>query len=500
MTDSQTLLSLYARTRSESAFRELVSRYIDLVYSTAFRLVGGDAQSAQDVAQTVFVALAAKAGTLPPDVMLGGWLHQHTRFVAGELRRTERRRQLRERQAAEMNAIEDHTESNLAQVAPVLDEAIGQLDAEDRTAILLRFFERKDFRGVGEALGSSEDAARKRVDRALEKLHVLLKHRGATLSAAALGTALAAEAVTAAPVGLAGSVAGTALASAAAGGGITATLVKLMTMTKLKTALIVAVIAAALTPALLQHRALERLREENARLANELAARAAPTPTATAPDQASNRLLSQQSELLRLRAEVTRLRQEQGGRSAGSAQQEATKAVPPALDESSAYDARTNDFSSELQTRLSFGQTVVTGGWATSSGKRVLVFVQPELKDRQDGTQTILIKARAVELAEATLVQYGLQDLATTSSQTDQHGVTYANADADNLSQGLLGEPGSQLLNAPRIETSTGVEANLFVGTETDHLKLSAMPTLLPGASDIDLKLGVKFRPPKQGN
>src|ERR1039457_787715 len=177
MTDSQTRLSLYARTGSESAFRELVSRYIDLVYSAAFRLVGGDAQAAQDVAQTVFLALAAKARTLPKDVMLGGWLHQHTRFAAGKLMRTERRRQLRERQAAEMNALEDHSESNLAQVAPVLDEAIGQLDAEDRTAILLRFFERKDFRGVGDALGSSEDAARKRVDRALEKLHVLLKHQ-----------------------------------------------------------------------------------------------------------------------------------------------------------------------------------------------------------------------------------------------------------------------------------------------------------------------------------
>ncbi len=149
MTDSHTLLASYARTGAESAFRELVSRYIDLVYSTAYRLVGGDAESAQDVAQTVFLALANKAGTLPKDVMLGGWLHQHTRFVAGELMRTERRRQLRERQAAEMNAIEDHTQSNLAQVAPVLDEAIGQLDAEDRTAILLRFFERKDFRSVG---------------------------------------------------------------------------------------------------------------------------------------------------------------------------------------------------------------------------------------------------------------------------------------------------------------------------------------------------------------
>src|SRR5664279_2280215 len=229
MTDSNTLLSQYARTGSESAFRELVSRYIDLVYSTAFRLVDGDVESAQDVAQTVFVALADQARTLPKDVMLGGWLHLRTRFAAGKLMRTDRRRQLRERQAAEMNAIEDESDSNLVRVAPVLDEAIGQLNAEDRNAILLRFFEQKDFRSVGNALGSSEEAARKRVDRALEKLHVLLRHRGATLSAAALGTALATEAVTAAPAGLAGSVAATALASAAAGGGATTILAKLMT-------------------------------------------------------------------------------------------------------------------------------------------------------------------------------------------------------------------------------------------------------------------------------
>ncbi len=243
MTDSHTLLASYARTGSESAFRELVSRYIDLVYSTAYRLVGGDAESAQDVAQTVFLALAAKAGTLPKDVMLGGWLHQHTRFVAGELMRTERRRQLRERQAAEMNAIEDHTQSNLAQVAPVLDEAIGQLDAEDRTAILLRFFERKDFRSVGQALGSSEEAARKRVDRALEKLHGLLKHRGATLSAAALGTALATEAVTAAPAGLAGAV----TAAALSGTTVTTTTViaatKGIAMTTLQKTIVVATVA-----------------------------------------------------------------------------------------------------------------------------------------------------------------------------------------------------------------------------------------------------------------
>jgi hypothetical protein len=267
-------------------------------------------------------------------------------------------------------------------------------------------------------------------------------------------------------------------------------------MSKLKTALIVAAIAALLTPALLQHGALERLREENARLANELAARASPAPTASAaPDQAPNRLLAQQSELLRLRAEVTRLKQQQAGRSAASTHKE----LPPAPAETSAYDKGTNEFSSEVQTRLSFGQTVVTGGWATSSGKRALVFVQPELKDQPDGTQTIVIKAHVVELANGTLAQYSLQDIATSSPQTQQHGVTYASADADKLRQGILGEPGSQLLNAPNIETSSAMAADVFVGTEDENIQLSVTPTLIPGASGIDLKLGVRIHPSTLG-
>jgi RNA polymerase sigma factor (sigma-70 family) len=322
MTDSQTLLAQYSGTGSEAAFRELVSRYIDLVYSTAFRLVGGDAQSAQDVAQTVFVALANKAGTLPQDVMLGGWLHQHTRFVAGKFVRTERRRQLRERQAAEMNAIEDHSESNLAQVAPVLDEAIGQLETEDRTAILLRFFERKDFRGVGDALGSSEDAARKRVDRALEKLHVLLKHRGAAFTAAALGTALATEAVTAAPAGLAGIVAGTALAGSAVAGEMTATLVKLMTMTKLKFGIISMFAVAAAGTGIYEAGEASRLRGE----VQTLQQQQGPLVTQMAQLKSDNEGLSNRlahaneshslstdrlRELLRLRGEVGGLRRQQ---------------------------------------------------------------------------------------------------------------------------------------------------------------------------------------------
>src|SRR5207244_3363813 len=117
---------------------------------------------------------------------------------------------------------------------PALDEAILQLNTDDRKAILLRFFEQQDFRSVGEALGSNEDAARMRVTRALEKLHSLLKHRGVTLSATALGATLAAEAVTAAPAGLAVAVSSAAVTAAVAGTGTKLTFLKIMAMTKLK--------------------------------------------------------------------------------------------------------------------------------------------------------------------------------------------------------------------------------------------------------------------------
>jgi RNA polymerase sigma factor (sigma-70 family) len=213
------LLGDYVKSGSEAAFRELVARYLDLVYSTAVRLAGGDTHLAEDVSQTVFVDLARLAKGFSSEVRLGGWLHRHTCFVAAKTLRGERRRQSRERQAVEMNAFPDHSEGRLSEVAPILDEAINQLGATDRAAVLLRFYERLDFRSVGEVLGTNEAAAQKRVARALEKLHVLLKDRGVTLSIIALGTALAGEAVTAAPTGLAAGIAGAAVASAAAGAG-----------------------------------------------------------------------------------------------------------------------------------------------------------------------------------------------------------------------------------------------------------------------------------------
>ena len=243
MMDDKQLLHAYARERSESAFGELVARHIDFVYSTALRVVNGDSHLAQDVAQTVFIDLARKARSLPDDVALPGWLHRHTCYTAAKAVRTECRRQSREETAMEMRALDDNTRPEWELVAPYLDESLNQLNSADRDALVLRFLKQQDLRAVGAALGISNDAAQKRVDRALEKLHVLLKHRGATLSATALGTALATEAVTAAPAGLAGTVTAAALAGTTLATTATATATKAIVMTTLQKTLVAATVA-----------------------------------------------------------------------------------------------------------------------------------------------------------------------------------------------------------------------------------------------------------------
>ena len=317
MKEGQEWLAEYLRTGSEAAFREVVDRYLNFVYSVALRLVGGDSLLAEDVAQTVFINLAKKAGGFSSAVSLGGWLHEHTFHVATKAVRSEKRRQAREQEAVRMSTLQDNDGLGMAQVGPTLHEAIRQLGEEDRAAILLRFFEQRDFRAVGQVLGSTEDAARMRVNRALEKLHGLLNKQGIALSASALAAGLATEAVTAAPAGLASTIAGTALASAVTSG-TALTAFKLMTVTKMKLAFIGTLAAAAIAaPVIVQHQSVSRLREENrilqeqqskvAQLASEnerLTNLVAQANRAPALEQ------DQVHELLRLRGEVASLRQQ----------------------------------------------------------------------------------------------------------------------------------------------------------------------------------------------
>jgi RNA polymerase sigma factor (sigma-70 family) len=231
------LLNEYAETNSEAAFAALVSRYVNLVYSVALRKTG-NAHAAQEVTQAVFIILARKARRLGASTVLSGWLYQTARLTAANYVRAENRRVRREQEAF-MQSHSNQSESSVwSQIAPLLEDAVGRLGDKDRNAIVLRFFNGQSMAEVGAALGVSEDAAKMRVNRAVEKLRMFLRRRGVVTSASAMVGAVLANSVQTAPEGVAATVAaaaGKGSAPAASALALADGTVRVMTWLKLKT-------------------------------------------------------------------------------------------------------------------------------------------------------------------------------------------------------------------------------------------------------------------------
>ncbi len=204
MTSDLDLLRQFARENSQDAFTEIVRRHVNLVYSAALRQVRSP-QLAEEIAQSVFADLASDAGKLKPDTVLIAWLYSVTRRVAIDVIRKESRRQLREQIAVEMNDM-NATANDWTQIEPLLDDAMAALDETDRAAILLRYFENKNLREVGESLKISDDAAQKRVSRAVERLREFFSKQKIAIGASGLAVLISANAVQAAPVGLAATI------------------------------------------------------------------------------------------------------------------------------------------------------------------------------------------------------------------------------------------------------------------------------------------------------
>src|ERR1041384_3075407 len=210
-TDLQ-LLRAYAESRSEASFAELVRRHVDFVYSAALRMVC-DSHLAEDVTQSVFVALAKSAAQLTDRPVLSGWLHRTAQNIAAQTVRTDVRRRRREQEAAAMNELLSN-EPDIAwqDIAPHLDAALGELCESDRDALLLRYFERKSAREMAQTLGISDEAAQKRVSRAVDRLREVFAKRGVTVGTSGLAVVISTNAVQAAPVVLAKSITAAAIA------------------------------------------------------------------------------------------------------------------------------------------------------------------------------------------------------------------------------------------------------------------------------------------------
>ena len=310
MVDDGALLREYAQSGSEDAFAELVRRHLDLVYSTALRAVNGDEPLAKDVCQSVFIDLSRKASRLCNHSVLTGWLYTSACFASAKAVRSEQRRRAREQKADTMQepAARSAEEPDWQKIQPVLDSLMLGLKDSDREALLLRYFEKRSLADVGNKLGLSENAARMRVERALERLREQLFRRGVTSTATALAIVLTQQTVASAPFGLAASVTASTLGAASAAGSLS--ILNLITMTNIKTILIGAVIVAGVSaPLIVQHQTNARLREQIEALRSQLSLSLHPQQTNVATDPANlEQLRSNSAELLRLRGEVTSLR------------------------------------------------------------------------------------------------------------------------------------------------------------------------------------------------
>ena len=328
------LLRDYAAHGSEPAFAGIVARHTDLVYSAAWRQTGSP-ELAREIAQSVFTDLARKAralaGGLTPDASLIGWLYRSTRYEVLTVLRDERRRQAHQRLVMEHFNPAADTAPDWQQIAPVLDEAMAELGDADREAVLLRYFQNQDFQAVGRALGVSDDAAQKRVSRAVERLREFLAQRGVTLGAQGLAVVLAANAVQAAPAGLSAALAAAALAGTTVLTSATITVGKAIAMTTAQKVLVTAVLAAAVGTGIYEAREASALRtqiqtlqqqppssEQINQLTRELNQSASQLAALRNENQ---RLSSNTADLMRLRNEVTRLRSD--GVPAGSSPSEA---------------------------------------------------------------------------------------------------------------------------------------------------------------------------------
>lgn len=193
MTNDDLDLREYLNGGSEAAFRRIVDTHSGLVNGVASRMTR-DASLAEEITQSVFTILARKADKVPAG-NLPGWLYQ---TAVGESRNAVRKAIRRDQLSkAYMNEVNRGNDGLAAWdvISPVIDEAISKLSQDDRKLVVLRFFEQCDYREISKGMGCSEQACRKRSERALARLGEILAKKGVRTSGHALVSGIAAFAL-----------------------------------------------------------------------------------------------------------------------------------------------------------------------------------------------------------------------------------------------------------------------------------------------------------------
>ena len=505
------LIRQYAAERSEPAFAELVRRHLKMVYAAALRQVHGDAHLAEDVAQSVFSDLARKAGKFQPNHSIAGWLHASTRFAAANAVRAEARRRTREQAVVSMNAINSNANADWNELRPMIDEALEELGGADREAIVLRYFEAYEFSLVGAALGVSENAARMRVDRALEKLRTALQKRGMAATGAALAVALAESSAAAVPAQLAAGITSAALAQAGTTSLSSApSILKIIAMKKLSLAAVSVLALAAAT--VLVVRNLPDANQQKA-AASTGATQASPVqPGGTAPSAGAQGDPDIQKKIVQRHDEQVRARQ---GPEADEAQARWDKELAE-FENSMKPETGVKKFGAARQiASIGPNQSVIMGGWQTEAGKRMLVFITPSAADSAGnkvappyGAQSqIQIDSKFISVPEAIFAQLGLQTLLTDQNES-REAVTCSDAQFRSYLSAMQQQSGSDILSSPRVTTSCGNQANVSV-QETRMIagknqslgpSLGLLPTLSADGVSLDLDATALYTTAADGN
>src|SRR5579872_101849 len=513
MVEDKQLIAQYAAERAEAPFAELVRRHLNLVYATALRHVNGDKDLAEDIAQTVFSDLARKANQLTRNTSVAGWLYTSARFAAANAVRSEARRRVREETANAMIDRDTNSDEASIELRFLVDDALDQLSQTDREAILLRYFESFDFAAVGEALGTTQNAARMRVERSLEKLRAILEKRGLTTTSAALAATFSEWAAKATPAELPRILVASAMSQAANSGTAMSPLAKLWTAINSKVvgaAAMFAVFAGAIY--VVQDAARHKL--GSAPLAprslnnSTTAGGAGTTPALVRPTGDAHAL----QKLLERHDARVRAEREHRAEVARTNWDKATKEFDDWIKASDGTGVQR--FGAKIRVALGSGQTLVTGGWSPEPGKRIVAFVTLVQIDAAGnrappGTSSgqISLESRVVSGKPEVFDKLGLQTV-TAPGRESTVEKTMTSAEAETLASALEKADDTDLLAAPRVTTLdhspaevSVVQNEMIAGQEQEvGLRVGTVPLQSWPDGSVDLGVVMRLTEPIEAN